>query len=312
VFTSGGTESDNHAVLGVAAARADRGRHVVITAVEHAAVDRACMRLAERGFRITRVPVGTDGRVDADEVAAAIGAETVLVSVIHAQNETGVLQPVRAIAERARERGVVVHTDAAQSAGKLPIGIEALGADLLTIAGHKLYAPKGVGALIVRRDTPLAPLVVGAGHEGGRRAGTENVPGIVALGAACALAERELPGRTEHLRALRDRLVERLRTHVADLVVHGEAVERLPNTTSVAFPGTTAIDVVERTEGVALAAGAACHSGRAHVSSVLSAMGVPEALALATLRLCVGRPTTESEVDAAADRIGAAVRAVRV
>jgi len=311
LFTSGGTESDNAAIFGVADALALRGRHLLISAVEHAAVEQACRRLEDRGYEITRVPVDRDGRVAATDVAAALRPDTVLVSVLHAQNETGVLQPVAEIGALARARGIPFHTDAAQSVGKLAVSVGDLGADLLTVAGHKLYAPQGVGALIVRRGTPFAPLLRGAGHEAGRRSGTENVAGIVGLGAACALASRELPTRTGHLTELRDRLEAKLRRVVPDLVVHGGAVPRLPNTLSVALPGTRALDVAARAEGVSIAAGAACHSRRPSASAVLRAMGVPEDLALATLRLTVGRPTTSEEIDVAADRIGAAVAACR-
>ncbi len=311
VFTSGGTESDNAAILGVAAACVDRGRHIVISAVEHAAVGEACDRLQQEGWEVTRVPVDGHGRVAVHDVAGALRDDTVLISIMHAQNETGVMQPVAEIGELARHRGIPFHTDAAQSVGKLSLDVHRLHADLLTVAGHKFYGPKGVGALFVRRGTPFAPLLRGAGHEAGRRAGTENVPGIVGIGAACALAREELPGRTIHLQELRDRLEHGLRRHVPDLVVHGAAVERLPNTLSVAFPGLRAHDLAARADGVATAAGAACHSGRPHVSSVLRAMGVPEELALATLRLTVGRPTTAHEADAAAEILGMAARALR-
>ncbi len=311
LFTSGGTESDNAAILGVADARSLHGRHVVISRVEHAAVEQACRWLEGRGYEVTRVPVDGDGRVAAADVAAALRPDTVLVSVLHAQNETGVLEPVAEIGALARAREIPFHSDAAQSVGKLAVDVGALVVDLLTVAGHKLYAPQGVGALVVRRGTPFAPLLRGAGHESGRRSGTENVAGIVGLGAACALAARELPARTERLTTLRDRLETGLRRIVPDLVVHGAGAARLPNTLSVAFPGARGYDIAARAEGVAIAAGAACHSGRPNVSAVLCAMGVPEDLALSTLRLTVGRPTTPEEVDRAAERIGTAVTLCR-
>jgi cysteine desulfurase len=312
VFTGGGTEADNAAIFGVAEARADRGRHIVISAVEHAAIEEPCRHLERRGWEVTRVGVDHDGRVSSAAVEAALRPDTALVSIIHAQNETGVIQPIAEIGRAARARGIPFHSDTAQSAGKMPLTADGLSADLLTVAGHKLYAPKGVGALYLRRGTPFAGFLRGAGHEGGRRAGTENVPGIVGLGAACALATREQPGRAEHLRAVRDRLEDRLRAALPDLVVHGGKVERLPNTLSVAFPCVAAHDVAARAEGLAVAAGPACHSGKPHVSPVLRAMGVAEAVALATLRLTVGCPTTFDDADRAAAILAGTVGTLRV
>lgn len=308
IFTSGGTESDNAAVIGVAEALAARGRHIVVSNVEHAAIDMACRALEERGFTVTRVAVAENGRLDPAAVVAAFRTDTALVSVVHGQNETGVLQPIREIAFAARARGIVSHTDAAQTVGKIRVRVDELGVDLLTVAGHKLYAPKGVGALYLRRGTPFAPLLRGAGHEDGRRSGTENVPGIVGLGVACNLAERELPRRTDHLRAMRDRLEQGLRRFIPDLVVHGAGAERLPNTLHAAFPGTASSELLARVDSVATAAGAACHTGHSEPSRILRAMGVSDALALCTLRLTVGRPTTAEEVDEAARRIGEAAR----
>jgi cysteine desulfurase len=306
IFTGGGTESDNAAVVGVAEALRERGRHLVISAVEHPAVEQACVYLEGRGWSVTRVPVNGEGRVDPADVEAALRSDTTLVSIMHAQNETGVIQPVRRVAELAHAQGSLFHTDAAQSLGKIETKVDALGADLLTVAGHKLYGPKGVGALYLRRGTPFSSFLHGAGHESGRRAGTENVPAIVGLGAACALATGELPQRGEHLRVVRDRLESGLRRRVADLVVHGAGAERLPNTLCVALPGADANELLATVDGVAGAAGAACHSGRQNVSAVLQAMGVPEDLALCTLRLTVGRPTTLADADAAAERLGTA------
>jgi cysteine desulfurase len=311
IFTSGGTESDNAAILGVAEALGDRGRHIVVSAVEHAAVAQACRHLEQRGWEIARVPVESTGRVDPSAVADAVGPQTVLVSIMHAQNETGVLQPVAAIGELLRSEDTLLHVDAAQSIGKLPVNVREMGADLLTLAGHKFYGPMGVGALFIRRGTPFEPFLLGAGHEGGRRAGTENVPGIVGFGAACALTTAELPGRTEHLRELRDRLEANLRRRIPDLIVHGSNVDRLPNTLCVALPGVDSNELLAMVPGVASAAGEACHAGQRHVSATLRAMGVPDALALCTLRLTVGRPTTAEEVDRAADLLAEAAIALR-
>jgi len=299
VFTSGGTESDNAAIVGVAEALAERGRHVVTCRIEHPAVVQPCAYLERRGWRVTRVGVGRDGRVDPAAVATALSPETTLVTVMHANNETGVLQPIAEIASRTRERGVVLHTDAAQSVGKIPCHVNALGVDLLTVAGHKLYAPKGVGALFIRRGTPFDSFLRGANHESGRRAGTENTAQIVGLGAACALAEREQTRRTMHMRAMRDRLETGLRNAFANLVVHGAGAERLPNTLCAAIPGIDSNRLLSRLDGVAAAAGAACHADTSEPSSVLTAMDVDDEIARCTLRLTVGRPTTAEDVDTA-------------
>ncbi len=311
IFTSGGTESDNAAMIGIAEARQAHGRHLVVSCVEHAAVDEPCRALETRGWSVTRVPVGSDGRVDPTAFAAAFRSDTVLASLMHAQNETGVVQPVAEVARRARERGIVVHTDAAQSAGKIPVRVDELGVDALTVAGHKLYAPKGVGALYLRRGTPFAPFLRGAGHEGGRRSGTESVPLAVALGAACSLAAREESERPAHLLALRERLERGLRALLPDVVIHGAGSERLPNTLSLLIPRVRANTLLSRLDGVAASAGAACHAGAESPSKALLAMGIPAEMALCTLRLTVGRPTSAEEVDEAARRIAAAAHALR-
>jgi cysteine desulfurase len=311
VFTSGGTESDNAAVVGVAEARTERGRHLVVSAVEHPAIEEACRYLETRGWEISRVPVRSSGRLETDDVAAALRDDTSLVSVMHAHNETGVVFPLAEIAAAARARGAVVHSDAAQSVGKIPVRVGDLGVDLLTVAGHKLYGPLGVGALILRRGTPFGGFLRGGGHEGGRRAGTENTPLIVGLGAACELARAEGTRRVEHLQGLRDGFERQLRESLPDVVVHGDGVERLPNTSFVAIPGADALQVLARLDDVAIGTGSACHSHDDAAPGVLAQMGVPDALARCTLRVTVGRPTSAEEVTGAADRIAAAARAVR-
>jgi len=310
VFTSGGTESDNAAVFGVAEALAGRGKHIVVSAIEHAAVGDAATRLEHRGFAVTRVPVDRAGLVDPDDVARAVRDDTVLVSIMHSHNETGVLQPVREIARHARSRGIVVHTDAAQSVGKLPVAVDELEVDLLTVAGHKLYGPKGVGALYLRQGTPFEPLFRGAGHEGNRRSGTENTACIVGLGAACELACAE-PDRPMKLRRLRDRLEAGLRRIVPDLVVHGGETERLPNTLYAAIPGVPAHELLAGLPEIAAGSGAACHSTEPAPSRVLLAMGVPAQLAVCTVRLSLGRPTTAEEIDRASALIGRRAEALR-
>ena len=308
VFTSGGSESDNWAIHGVVAQHPDA--HVIASAVEHPAVLEP-LRAAERRGEITLTVVGVDrfGRVDPAEIAAAIAPETVLVSVMLANNEVGTLQQIAEIAAICRERGVLLHTDAAQAVGKVPVDVRALGVDLLTVAGHKVYAPKGVGALFVREGVRLAPLIRGAGHERGLRAGTENVASVVGLGLACEIAAAELAAETPRLAALRDRLEAALAASVPGLIRHGHPELRLPNTSSVAFPGFDANLLLSRlADEVAASAGAACHTDEVTPSHVLTAMGVDLATARATVRFSVGRFTTEAEVDEGARRVIAVVR----
>jgi cysteine desulfurase len=297
VFTSGGTESNNAAIYGVAEALADRGRHLVITAIEHASIEQPCRVLESRGWGVTRIE-------------SAIRPDTVLVSVMHANNETGVIQPVAAAARAAKAKGVPIHTDAAQSLGKIRVNVRELDVDLLSIAGHKVYAPQGIGALYMRRGTPFSPLLRGAGHQNDRRSGTESVALSAALGSACALASRELEARREHAQAMRDRLEQKLRGAFPALVVHGADAKRLPNTLYAAFPGVDANALLGLLPGVATGSGAACHSGKTEPSKVLLAMGVKPELATATLRLTTGRPTTAGEIDAAASLIVEAARSL--
>jgi cysteine desulfurase len=314
VFTGGGTEASNHAIKGVffAGFRGVLGRwlrreaHVITTAVEHPATLQPCAFLGRLGCRVTVLPVDRHGCVDPDAVRRALDGRTRLVSVMHANNEVGTLQPVREIAAVARERGVLVHTDAAQSLGKLAVDVDELGVDLLTLAGHKLYAPKGVGALYVRRGVKLEPLIHGAGHEGGRRAGTENVPHLVALGMACEVARQSLPEATERHRRLRDRLWERLRESLGDRVVlNGHPERRLPNTLNVNFVGHIGSELLQAVPEVAASTGSACHEGTVCLSPVLQAMGVPPDLGRGAVRLSVGRFTTEAEIDRAAEALAA-------
>ena len=308
VFTAGGSESDNLAIQGVAFAHRERGRHIITSAVEHPAVLRTCRHLAERhGFELTVLPVDRDGLVDPDDVVRAIRPDTVLVTVMHAQNEVGTLQPVAEVARVVRERGVMVHTDAAQSVGKVPVRVNELGVDLLTVAGHKLYAPKGIGALYVRSGVALQPLIHGAGHEGGLRAGTENVPYIVALGRACELAAAELTAFGERVGALRDDLFALLANGVPGLRRNGHSSRRLPNTLNVGLPGLVGEELLTRVPDVAASTGSACHAGTTEPSEVLLAMGQGRAEALGALRLSLGRYTTRAEVERAAELlVGAA------
>jgi cysteine desulfurase len=309
VFTSGGTEANNWALLGSARALRGRGNHIVATAFEHPAVLNVLAFLETEGFAVTYLPVGSAGIVDPAAAAAALRPETILVTVMHANNEVGTIQPVAEIAARARAAGVRVHTDAAQSLGKIPVDVEALGVDLLTVAGHKLYAPKGVGALYVRRGTALSPLMHGAGQERGRRPGTENVLEIAGLGQACEIARRDLEPNGRHLLAMRERLYRAIAAGVSEVRLNGHPEKRLPNTLSLAFRGLEANRILEAMGlEVAASAGAACHAGSVTVSHVLAAMGVPEEWAKGTLRFSTGRMTTAAEIDRAAAAVIAAVR----
>ena len=295
VFTSGGTESNNLAIRGVAEARPER-RHIVTSTIEHPAVAAPCAWLERHGWRVTRVATTPEGQVRTDEVATATGPDTALVTVMHANNETGVLQPVEAIVASARAAGATVHTDAAQSIGKVPVHVRELGVDLLSMAGHKVYAPKGVGALYVRRGTPLLPLALGASHEGGLRPGTENVASIVGLGVACERSRLDLDTESGRIRVLRDLLWDRLCEAVPGIALNGHPVERLPNTLSARFPRVSATALLAAVPEVAASAGSACHAGDEHASPVILAMGIAPQEAVGTLRLTLGRATTQHEV----------------
>ncbi len=300
IFTSGGTEANNHAIKGVAAAYRSRGNHIITSAVEHPAVTEVCRWLEGQGCRVTYLPVDGEGLVDAREVERAIRPETILVTIMHANNEVGSIQPIEEIAEIAHHYGALVHTDAAQSVGKIPVKVADLGVDLLSVAGHKLYAPKGIGALYMRPGVELEKLMHGANHEGNRRAGTENVIELAGLGAACELIERNLADYARRMRETRDRLEAGLREYGGPVVwVNGHREKRLPNTASVSFKGRAADDILAGLRQVAASAGAACHSDRVEVSATLAAMGVPEEYAMGTIRFSTGRYTTVEEIDAA-------------
>jgi cysteine desulfurase len=310
VFTGGGSEADALAVRGVALARRDRGDHVITQATEHPAVLAACDSLARlHGFRVTRLPVDRHGLVDPADLRGALTPGTVLVSIMHANNETGTLQAVADLAAIAHAGGALFHTDAAQSVGKIPVSARELGVDLLAVAGHKLYAPKGVGALVVRAGVVLEPLVHGGGQERGLRAGTENVPYIVALGVAARLAAEAPPGEAARLRRLRDALHAGLDRRLPGRVhLNGHPRQRLPNTLNVSVDGVVASEVLAALRGVAASAGSACHEGGELPSPVLTAMGLPAGRATSALRLSLGRWTGERDVERAADRVAAAVR----
>jgi len=296
VFTSGGSEANNHALKGVAFALRGKGDHIITSAVEHPAVLAPCAFLEKLGFRTTLLPVDGSGRVDPDEVARAITPTTILVSIMHANNEVGTVQPIAVISRITRERGVLLHSDAAQSVGKIPTRVDDLGVDLLSIAGHKLYAPKGVGALYIRRGTPIEPLIHGAGHESGRRAGTESALLTAGLGAAAVLASDLEPMRG--IRALRDDFWRQLQSLFGDrIALNGHPEHRLPNTLNVSFVGRVGSEVLAALDGVAASTGSACHSGRIELSPVLRAMGVSPEVGIGAVRFSLGRGTTQAEID---------------
>lgn len=314
VFTSGGTEASNHAIKGSYFARLQglpglfrklvgrTGAHVITSAIEHPATSKPIEFLHKLGCAVTVVPVDGHGRVDPDAVKKALRRDTILVTVMHANNEVGTLQPIREISEYTRPRGVLLHTDAAQSLGKVPVRVTDLGVDLLTIAGHKLYAPKGVGALYKRRGVVLESFLHGAGHENGQRAGTENVPYLVGLGTACAILHDSLAESATRLLGLRERLWRRLMEGLGErVVVNGHPQWRLPNTLNVCFAGHVGAELLARVPEIAASTGSACHEGKVSQSPVLCAMGVPPEVGQGAVRLTVGRFTTEEEVDRAAE-----------
>mmetsp|Transcript_24868 Transcript_24868/g.59069 ORF Transcript_24868/g.59069 Transcript_24868/m.59069 type:complete len:386 (+) Transcript_24868:35-1192(+) len=312
IFTSGGTESVNWAIKSTAERlMASKGRHMITSEVEHVVVLECAKYLEEvHGFEITRVPVDRTGRVEPEAVESAIRGDTVLVSIMHANNETGSLNDIAAIAKICNAKGVLFHTDASQSVGKVDIDLKAVSADLLTIAGHKLYAPAGVGALFVRKGTVLPRWMHGAGHEGGRRAGTENVMHLVALGTACAVCKEGGSALQEHLKAMRELLHKHLSEAIPDITLNGHPEERLPNTLNISLPtwAPTSHVVLAAVGGqVAASAGSACHADQLHISHVLKAMGVDKDRGVRALRFSTGRDTTPEKVQAAAAAIAAAV-----
>ena len=313
VFTSGGTEADNLGVIGGARALPFKGRHVIVSAIEHDAVRHAADALEREGFTITRVAPDGSGVVRAEAIASAIRPDTALVSVMAANNETGVVQPVAEIGAVCEARGVAFHVDAVQAAGKIPIDVQAWRATMATIAGHKFYAPKGVGALYVKRGFKPVPLQHGGEHEKGRRPGTENVPGIVGLGKAAELAARELPEGPARIGRLRDRLESSVLERVPRVVRHGEGAPRVCNTSHLSFVGAEGEHLILSLDmkGIGVSSGAACKAGSSHPSHVLLAMGVPADVAQSAVRFSLGRCTTEQEIDRVIEILPAVVAKLR-
>lgn len=306
-FTSGGTEANNLAIRGVCAARPQRS-HLVTSVIEHPATARPCEYLEGQGHELSRLPVDRHGVIRPDVLEAVLREDTALVSVMHANSETGSLQPVAELAALAHRVGAMLHADAAQTAGKLAFTVAELGVDLLSIVGHKMYAPKGIGALYVREGTPIAPQLLGGGHEQGLRSGTENVAYLVGLGQACAIARGDIEATALHLAGLRDHLWGLLNEGIPGLALNGHPSRRLPNTLNVRFPGVSGRDILARAPGLAAATGSACHAGDESPSAVILAMGVPADEAIGSVRLSLGRGTSGEDIEAAA---AALVRAWR-
>jgi len=308
IFTSGGTESNNLAIIGLAH---EKGKgHIITSVIEHPSVINPCRHLEGSGFSVTYVGVEGDGKVRVDEVKKAIRGDTFLITIMHANNETGVLQPIEEIGAIAREKGIVFHTDAAQTIGKIPVRANDLG--MMTIVSHKFYGPKGIGSLLVRKEVTLHPILFGAGHERGLRPGTENVPGIVGFGKACELSQRYLKERITRTQNITDSLFGGLREKIKGLRLNGHETDRLPNTLNIAIPGIDAIDLIEAVkDAVAVSSGSACHSGRREASPVLKAMGISDEDAMASLRLSTGKDNTEEEMREAEKIIAKVVLSIR-
>ena len=300
VFTSGGSESNNHAIKGVFFTLREQGNHIISTQIEHPAVINPCRFLETLGAEVTFVPVDRHGGVDPQDIQKAITPRTILITVMHANNEVGTIQPIEEISKIAKERGIVFHTDAAQSVGKIVTKVDDLRVDLLSIAGHKVYAPKGIGALYIRKGTPIEPLIHGAGHESGRRAGTENVLLIVGLGKACEIAKRYIGD--DRICTMRDRFWKLLQDNFGEKVVlNGHPLHRLPNTLNVSFVGKAGGEILSRLDGVAASTGAACHSGSVELSPVLKAMGISPEVGMGAIRFSLGRTTTFQELERVVD-----------
>ncbi len=313
VFTSGGTEADNLAVRGVADQRRTQGNHVITTQIEHPAVLRTCEALERESLHVTYLGVDRDGRLSLDELRKAVRPETILISVMHANNEVGSIQPLAEIGSLARRKGIVFHTDAVQSFGKIPVDVEELNVDLLSISSHKLHGPKGVGALYLRPDVPLQPMMLGGSHERRRRAGTENVPGIVGLGGAAQRAAEEMEDFGARVRGLRDRLEQGILEAIPDTVVNGGTDQRMPHVSNVSFPGLEgeALLIALDFQGVAVSTGAACSSGSLQPSHVLQAMKLERSRIQSAIRFSLSRMTTAEDVDYVLEVLAGTVERMR-
>jgi len=299
IFTSGGTESDNFAIKGVAHALKDRGNHIITSSVEHLAVQNTCKFLEKNGYNVTYIPVDKYGILDLDALKKSITKETILITVMYANNETGTIGPLKEITGIAKQRGIYVHTDAVQAVGKIEVDVENLGVDLLSLSGHKFYGPKGVGALYVRKGTKITPMQVGGHHEKNRRAGTENVPAIAGIGKAAELADKNIAREAERVRGLRDRLHDGIEKNIKEVKLNGHPTERLPNTCNISFEYLEGESIILNLdmEGVAVSTGSACTSGSLEPSHVLTSMGVSPQTAQGSIRFSLGRTSTAEEID---------------
>jgi cysteine desulfurase len=314
IFTSGATESDNLAIKGVAEMYREKGNHIITAVTEHKAVLDACKRLEKYGFRVTYMPVMKDGLVDLDDLKRAMDEKTILVTLMAANNEIGVLQPIAEIGKLCHERGVLFHTDATQAVGKVPIDVQKMNIDLMSISGHKMYGPKGVGALYVRRKNPrvqVSPIIDGGGHERGMRSGTLNVPGIVGLGKACAICHEEMPQESKKLSGLRDRLKDRIMSGLDEVYINGSMEHRLPNNLNISFAYVEGESLLMGINDIAVSSGSACTSATLEPSYVLKALGTGDDLAHSSIRFGIGRFNTEAEVDYVADRLIEVVQRLR-
>lgn len=299
IFTGGGTEADNTAIKGVAFANKKRGNHIITSRIEHHAVINTCKWLEKQGLKVTYISVDKFGVIDLDELRKSLTDKTILISIMHANNEVGTIEPVQEIAKIARERGIYFHTDAVQTAGKVPIDVKESGIDMLSLSGHKLYGPKGIGALYVRKGVKISPLIHGGHHERNRRAGTENVPGIVGLGKACEIASKEMANEEKRLRELRDKLYKGLNERIDDIILNGHPHRRLPGILNICVKYVEGESMLINLdlEGICVSSGSACTSGSLEPSHVLLAMGVPAEVAHGSLRFSLGRNTTQKDID---------------
>jgi len=313
IFTSGGTEADNLALRGTAYAQKGKGNHIITTKIEHHAILHTCESLEREGFEVTYVGCDQYGMVDPEDIRAAITPKTILMSVMHGQNEVGTIEPVGEIGKIAKERGIVFHTDTVQSPGKIPVNVDDLNVDLLTLSSHKIYGPKGVGALYVRKGTRVAPQATGGAHERGLRAGTENVPGIVGLGEACYLAGKDMPDESARLAVLRDNLIQGILTTIPESILNGHPVQRLPHNVNVSIKYVEGESMLLNLDlmGIGASSGSACTSGSLEPSHVLLAMGMPHEMAHGSLRMTLGRSTTAEDVDYVVKTLGPIVSHLR-
>jgi len=314
IFTSGATESDNLAIKGVAEMYREKGNHIITAVTEHKAVLDTCKRLEKYGYRVTYLPVMKNGLVDMDDLKRSMDEKTILVTLMAANNEIGVVQPLAEIGKLCHERGVLFHSDATQAVGKIPIDVNKMGIDLLSISGHKMYGPKGVGALYVRRKNPrvqLAAIQDGGGHERGMRSGTLNVPGIVGLGKACALCHEEMPAESKRLSGLRDRLKDKIMGGLDEVFINGSMEHRLPNNLNISFAYVEGESLLMGINDIAVSSGSACTSATLEPSYVLKALGTGDDLAHSSIRFGIGRFNTEAEVDYVADRVIDVVKRLR-